>query len=116
MKNMKNNIKRILATLCCVTLLVTGLSVSGWMKDTALAGDVRGTISIATGDVGYANSFGHINVAYTGMPSDYGRGIDFLDKEFVNKCSMLWRPMLFVKFLRFCHSIQRKCPMICILH
>lgn len=85
MKKMKNNIKRILATLCCVTLLVTGLSVSGWMKDTALAGDVRGTISIATGDVGYANSFGHINVAYTGMPSDYGRGIDFLDKEFVNK-------------------------------
>lgn len=84
MKMMKKNRKRLLAALCCVALLVTGLSVSDWMKNTALAGDVRGTISIATGDVGYTQSAGYINVNYTGMPSDYSAGVDFLDKEFVN--------------------------------
>ncbi len=84
MKMMKKKMKRLLAALCCVALLVTGLSASNWMKDTALAGDVRGTISIATGDVGYTQSTGYINVDYTGMPSDYSVGADFLDKEFVN--------------------------------
>lgn len=85
MKTMKKTIKRILAVVCAVTLLISGLSAAGFLKKTALADDAHSVISIATGDVGYKQSGGFFNVNYTDAPMDYKRGTDFLDEAFVEK-------------------------------
>ena len=82
MKNMKKTVKRILAVICAVTLLISGLSATGMLKKTALADGARGTISMAEGIFGY---IGYINMDYTGAPMDYKRGVDFLNEAFVDE-------------------------------
>ena len=47
MRRMKKITKRILALICCVAMLLTGLSVANLWNQTALA-DAQSTISITS--------------------------------------------------------------------
>lgn len=80
---MKKIWKRILAAALCLAVAITGISVSDF-GDTALAGN-QGTISLTEGEVGYNKSTGFFLVSYTGIPSDYQNGIDFMDETFLAK-------------------------------
>ena len=84
MRRMKKITKRILALICCVAMLLTGLSVANLWNQTALA-DAQSTISITSKECGYKQSTGFINLEYSGAPSDYQRGVDFLTEEFIQE-------------------------------
>lgn len=84
MRRMKKITKRILALICCVAMLFTGLSVANLWNQTALA-DGQGTISITTREQGYKKNIGYVNLEYSGAPSDYRRGADFLTEEFIQE-------------------------------
>ena len=83
---MKTWKQRLIAALCCVVLLVTGLYVTE--PQNAEAAEATSTMSITAKDAGFklvsAGGTGEMNMSYTGVASDYNAsGANFLDNTFI---------------------------------
>lgn len=84
--------KKILAILCCIAIVFTGISVENFRNnEVQAAGETpKSTISLTTGQYGFkrksAGGPGHVNITYAGVASDYkNNGQNFMDKTFSDK-------------------------------
>ena len=84
--------KKILAFLCCIAIVFTGISVENFRNnEVQAAGETpKSTISLTTGQYGFkrksAGGPGHVNITYAGVASDYkNNGQNFMDKTFSDK-------------------------------
>lgn len=91
---MKKIMRRILAFICSLAIVFTGISANHRLSNEVQAApDVTptGTMSLNVGSgifefktIPHAGS-GFLNISYDGAPSDYSYGIEFLDEAFAEK-------------------------------
>lgn len=88
---MKKSLKRILAIICCVAVVLTGISVDNLFDKGVQAADASAT-SVMSLNIESVNNLlamatgGFLNIPYTGVASDYaGSGSNFLDAAFAEK-------------------------------
>ncbi len=73
--------KRILAWLCCLVMVISGL----WIAPAQTAEAADGTISIVAPEARFQINGGYVNLEYSGMSSDYAsHNGNFLTKEFID--------------------------------
>ena len=88
---MKKSLKRILAIICCVAVVLTGISVDNLFDKGVQAAEASAT-SVMSLNIESVNNMlgmatgGFLNIPYTGVASDYaGSGGNFLDAAFAEK-------------------------------
>ena len=88
---MKKSLKRILAIICCIAVVFTGISVDNLLGKGVQAADQTATSTISLNIESLNNIYGwstggFVNLPYTGVASDYANnGFNFLDAAFAEK-------------------------------
>ncbi len=88
---MKKSLKRILAIICCVAVVLTDISVHNLLDKGVQAADASATNEMSlkiesVDNILGLNTGGLLNIPYSGVASDYaGSGSNFLDATFAEK-------------------------------
>lgn len=85
---MRKTMKRILAIICCITVVLTGISASNILKRgvKASAGAIAGNLTIVSEGMTLPLNRGELNLGYQTDVTDYGLyGDDFLTAAFIEE-------------------------------